>query len=109
MKHLSIILVLSVFTIQSYACDKCGNYNNDDFQIKKVSVKHNPEIGATIWEITVKGTAGKTTPKPAGQLNGAPVLGYVFPTTLNPTDVGFSNTEGILALALPSHPAFENT
>jgi hypothetical protein len=39
------------------------------------------KIGATIWEITVKGTAGKTTPSPAGQLNGAPVLGYVFPTS----------------------------
>lgn len=109
MKHLLLIIGVSLFTVQGFACEKCGNYNNDDFQIKKVSVKHATEIGATIWTITVKGTAGKTTPTPAGQLNGAPVLGYVFPTTLKPTDVGFSDTEGIVALALTSHPDFDDT
>lgn len=109
MKQIFLILGFSIFSVQSYACDKCGNYNNDDFQIKKVSVKHSPEIGATIWEITVKGTAGKTTPTPVGQLNGAPVLGYVFPTTLKPTDVGFNQTDGIVALALTSHPDFDDS
>lgn len=109
MKQIFLILGFSIFAVQSYACDKCGNYNNDDFQIKKVSVKHSPEIGATIWEITVKGTAGKTTPTPVGQLNGAPVLGYVFPTTLKPTDVGFNQTDGIVALALTSHPDFDDS
>lgn len=109
MKQLFLLLGLSIFAVQSYACDKCGNYNNDDFQIKSVSVKHSADIAATIWEITVKGTAGKTTPIPAGQLNGAPVLGYVFPTTLKPTDVGFGDTKGIVALALTSHPDFDDT
>lgn len=109
MKHLLLLIGVSLLTVQGFACDKCGNYNNDDFQIKKVSVKHSPEIGATIWEITVKGTAGKTTPTQAGQLNGAPVLGYVFPTTLKPTDVGFGDTEGFVALALTSHPDFDDT
>ena len=64
---------------------------------------------STIWEIKVKGTAGATIPDPAGQLHGAPVLGYVFPTSLKPTDVGFNQTEGILALALTSHPDFDDT
>lgn len=109
MKHLLLFLGTIFFTIKGSACDKCGNYNNDDFQIKKVSVKHLPEISATIWEITVKGTAGKTTPTPEGQLNGAPVLGYVFPTTLKSADVGFGETEGIVALALTSHPDFDDT
>ncbi|WP_206734463.1 hypothetical protein [Ancylomarina salipaludis] len=59
--------------------------------------------------MTVKGIAGKTTPTPVGQLNGAPVLGYVFPTSLKPTDVGFSETAGIVALALTSHPDFDDT
>lgn len=36
-------------------------------------------------------------------------MGYVFPTSLKPTDVGFSNTEGIVALALTSHPDFDDT
>ena len=109
MKQLFLLLGFSLFAMQSFACEKCRNYNNDDFQIKKVSVKHSPEIGASIWEISVKGTAGKTTATPAGQMNGAPVLGYVFPTSLKSTDVGFSETEGIVALALTSHPDFDDT
>ena len=109
MKKMILITFLSFMTVQVFPCDKCGNYNNDDFQIKSVSVKHEKAIAATIWEITVKGTAGKTTPSPAGQLNGAPVLGYVFPTSLKPADVGFSDTDGIVALALTSHPDFDDT
>lgn len=108
MKQL-LTLAFMFFAIEAVACDKCENYNNENFDIKQVSVVHDKNIGATIWEITVKGKAGKTTPIPAGQLNGAPVLGYVFPTTLKPTDVGFSNTEGIVALALTSHPDFDDT
>ncbi|MBF6651359.1 hypothetical protein C3B47_00295 [Flavobacterium columnare] len=109
MKNLFISFGFSLFTLYGFACDKCGKYDNDNFKIQKVNVKHSAEIGATIWEITVKGQAGKTTPRPVGQLNGAPVLGYVFPTTLNPTDVGFGQTEGIVALALTSHPDFDDT
>ncbi|MGB0806850.1 MAG: hypothetical protein ACPGRC_09180 [Salibacteraceae bacterium] len=93
----------------SYACDKCANYDNDNFKIKKVSVTHDATISSTIWNIDVQGNAGESTPKPAGQLNGAPVLGYVFPTTLKPTDVGFNQTDGIVALALTSHPDFDDT
>ena len=109
MKHVFLFLGAIICSAPAFACEKCGNYNNDDFQIKSVSVSHSFEIAATIWEITVKGNAGKTTPTPAGQLNGAPVLGYVFPTTLKPTDVGFGATEGIVALALTSHPDFDDT
>lgn len=109
MKQFLFLIGFSLFALQSFACDKCKNYSNDDFQIKSVSVKHINELAATVWEITVKGTAGKTTPTPAGKLNGAPVLGYVFPTTLKPADVGFGHTEGILALALTSHPDFDDT
>jgi len=90
-------------------CDKCQEYDSDDFKITKAKVKHYENLSLTAWEITVKGQAGQTTPKPAGQLDGAPVLGYVFPTTLKPTDVGFNETTGIVALALTSHPDFDDT
>lgn len=107
-----IIAILSVAILgftNAIACDKCGNYDNGNFKIKSTSVKHNKDLGVTIWEIKVDGLAGNTTPKPVGQLNGAPVLGYVFPTTLKPTDVGFNQTEGIIALALTSHPDFDDS
>jgi hypothetical protein len=109
MKATILLTLVSFLTVQVFACNTCGNYNNDDFQIVNVNVKHESAIAATIWEISVKGTAGKTTATPAGQLNGAPVLGYVFPTTLKSTDVGFGETEGIVALALTSHPDFDDT
>lgn len=102
-------LLLAFATTYVMACDRCLKYDNDDLHITEVSVTHQKAIAATIWEISVKGMAGNTTPTPAGQLHGAPVLGYVFPTSLKPTDVGFSATEGILALALTSHPDFDDT
>lgn len=91
------------------ACAQESEYKNEDFAIKEVSVKHNTALGVTVWQINVNGTAGKTTPTKVGQLDGAPVLGYVFPTSLKPTDVGFNQTDGIVALALTSHPDFDDT
>jgi hypothetical protein len=107
------IITLSAFllfmSVTFISCAQKSPYDNDDFQIKQVNVKHNTDLDVTIWEINVKGMAGKTTPTPAGQMDGAPVLGYVFPTSLQPTDVGFGATEGIVALALTSHPDFDDT
>jgi len=110
MKNIIILLAVTTFTSTAlYACGNCKNYDNDNFKIKKVSVTHKASISSTIWKIEVVGNAGETTPKPVGQLNGAPVLGYVFPTSLKPTDVGFNQTDGIVALALTSHPDFDDT
>lgn len=86
-----------------------SEYKNKDFAIKEVSVTHDSDMGVTLWQIQVNGTAGKTVPTKVGQLDGAPVLGYVFLTSLKPTDVGFNQTEGIVALALTSHPDFDDT
>lgn len=107
MKQALLFLGALMLSYSLMACDKC--YENDDFLIRSATVTHHKELGVTVWEIKVKGAAGQTTPKPVGKLNGAPVLGYVFPTTLKPTDVGFSETEGIVALALTSHPDFDDT
>lgn len=105
------ILVISVLTLLSSVNSGAqeSDYNNADFVINEVSVTHKADLGITIWEIAVNGRAGETTPTEAGQLDGAPVLGYVFPTNLKPTDVGFSQTDGIVALALTSHPDFDDT
>jgi len=110
MKNIITVFVATLFiSFSLYACDKCATYDNDNFKIKKVSVIHNSSISNMIWKIEVEGNAGETTPKPVGKLNGAPVLAYVFPTSLKPTDVGFNQTDGIVALALTSHPDFDDT
>jgi len=109
MKTIQLLFTATVLLSTTIACAQEHQYNNDDFKIKEVSVTNETDLGITIWEISVNGTAGKTTPIKVGQLDGAPVLGYVFPTSLKPTDVGFNQTEGIVALALTSHPDFDDT
>ncbi len=110
MKAQSIFLIgLTFLGTAVNSCAQEEGYNNDNFKINTVQVTHNANLGVTVWEISVEGIAGKTVPIPAGQLDGAPVLGYVFPTNLAPTDVGFGKTEGIVALALTSHPDFDDT
>ncbi|KAB1154264.1 hypothetical protein F7018_14940 [Tenacibaculum aiptasiae] len=109
MKTILSILTAILFLSTSISYAQKSNYNNNDFAIKKVNVTQHSDLGVTVWEISVNGTAGKTVPIKNGQLDGAPVLGYVFPTSLKPTDVGFNQTDGIVALALTSHPDFDDT
>ncbi|WP_299680737.1 hypothetical protein [uncultured Tenacibaculum sp.] len=104
-KQLTILLLLSI----TVAFSQQKEYEDDNFSIKNVQVTNKTDLGVTVWEIEVKGFAGKTVPKKTGQLDGAPVLGYVFPTSLQSTDVGFNETSGIVALALTSHPDFDDT
>lgn len=62
-----------------------------------------------IFSMTTAGAAGSERPGPVGGLAGAPVLAYVWPTTLDPAVVGFAGGTGILALAATSHPDFDDT
>ena len=80
-----------------------------DLEVLDTSVRYLKDADLLIFEQTVNGTAGRTLPAPKGSVDGAPVLGYVFPTTLKPEDAGFGAVEGILALAVTSHPDFDDT
>lgn len=62
-----------------------------------------------VFQQAVSGVAGAKTPKTKGQLAGAEVYSYVWPTTLNTSAVGFDADQGILALALTIHPDFDDT
>ncbi|QYX57604.1 hypothetical protein K1T73_04205 [Roseovarius sp. SCSIO 43702] len=71
---------------------------------------HVHRSGRTVtFHMTTAGDAGTEIPEPAGQLGGAPVLSYVWPTSLDPATVGFEGGTGILALAATSHPDFDDT
>jgi hypothetical protein len=78
-------------------------------QITAAGVRRVAELDLIVFEVTVAGTAGAVVPKDKGKMDGAPVLGYVFPTTLAATDVGFGATDGIVALAVTAHPDFDDT
>ena len=57
----------------------------------------------------VRANAGGVKPDPTGQLAGAEVFSYVWPTTLDSAAVGFEPKQGILALVLTAHPDFDDT
>lgn len=74
-----------------------------------ISVTYDPQIDSLVFEMTVEGDAASVRPTPVGDVHGAPVLGYVFLTDLEPTTVGFDDVEGTVALAITSHPDFDDT
>lgn len=80
-----------------------------DLDIEGVQVRSIPDLGILVFEQTVTGTAGATRPEPNGGMDGAPVLAYVFPTSLSPEDVGFAPGDGVVALAATAHPDFDDT
>ncbi|UUT22924.1 hypothetical protein [Pseudomonas sp. T8] len=62
-----------------------------------------------VFQQIVSGTAGSSTPKATGKFAGSDVYSYVWPTSLDSDTVGFEPKSGILALALTSHPDFDDT
>lgn len=102
------VLVLAA-SLHLRAGDTGDAYDTPDLAIEATRGTYDARIDSVILEIDVAGKAGNTPASPVGQLDGAHVLGYVFPTSLAATDVGFGATEGIVALALTSHPDFDDT
>ncbi len=83
---------------------------SSDLRITKADVIYNKALNVFVFEQHVEGDAGGTIPNERGQLDGAPVVAYVFVTDLNPQAVGFGAVDnGILALAVTSHPDFDDT
>lgn len=80
-----------------------------DFDITETSANYDNVLEQIVMRIDVAGIAGNTVPTPVGQLDGAPVLEYVFPTSLDAANVCFGDADGIVALALTSHPDFDDT
>jgi len=61
------------------------------------------------FHMAVSGKAGAVRPTPSGKLAGSAVFSYVWPTSLDPSLVGFEPKAGILAFAVTSHPDFDDT
>ena len=67
------------------------------------------ENNIATFHMGVAARAGDSKPVPTGQLAGSKVFSYVWPTSLNSGSVGFEDDAGILALAVVSHPDFDDT
>lgn len=61
-----------------------------------------------VFTMRVRGEAGSEKPKPTGTFGGSGVYAYVWPTSLNSSDVGFDADQGIVALAVTFHPDFDD-
>lgn len=61
------------------------------------------------FRMAVSGAAGTTRPTATGQFAGSQVFSYVWPTSVDPYEVGFDRGAGILALAVTAHPDFDDT
>lgn len=79
------------------------------FELESARIGYDGALDTFIFEQAVTGRAGSVGPEAAGQLDGAPVMAYVFVTSLRPEQVGFGDVEGTVALALASHPDFDDT
>ena len=77
------------------------------FDITKAGATTDGRLTTFIMEVA--GVAGSVKPVPVGQLAGAKVESYVWPTSLDPSVVGFDEKSGILSLVITAHPDFDDT
>lgn len=78
-------------------------------ELQATQIHYQEDLDLLVFEQQLNGNVDSTLAQPVGQLDGAPVLGYVFPTSLKSEDVGFNSIDGIVALAVTSHPDFDDT
>ncbi|MCL4679215.1 MAG: hypothetical protein KJ017_11560 [Alphaproteobacteria bacterium] len=84
-----------------------GNAKTADFDI--VHAKITASDNWLSFHMHVSKKAGKTKPTPTGKLAGSDVFSYVWPTKIDSSAVGFEKEQGILAMAITSHPDFDDT
>lgn len=74
-----------------------------------VHTRISTEGNLAIFHMAVSGKAGATRPTASGKLAGSSVFSYVWPTSLDPSVIGFEPKAGILAFAVTAHPDFDDT
>lgn len=77
-----------------------------DFDI--FHTKITTEGNVAVFLSAVSARAGKSLPRKFGKLAGSSVFSYVWPTTIDPSAVGFEPKSGILAFAVTAHPDFDD-
>jgi len=117
MPNRSFIAVLITASISLPAC--AHDHNVGGLQAEKskevlapfdiIHTRITTEGNVATFHMAVSGKAGSSKPTPTGQLAGSDVFSYVWPTSIDSYEVGFEKKAGILALAVTSHPDFDDT
>jgi hypothetical protein len=74
-----------------------------------VHTKISTDGNVAVFHVAVSGRAGAGKPTKVGKLAGSSVFSYVWPTSMDPSVVGFESKSGILAFAVTAHPDFDDT
>ena len=111
MKHIIAVLLIAGLTTNVVTAHEIVSPVDKEksaaFDITKAGATTDGRL--TTFAMELAGTAGSKKPKPIGQLAGAKVESYVWPTSLDPSVVGFDKASGILSLAITAHPDFDDT
>jgi len=111
MRHTIAALLIAGLAAKTVAAHEVVSPSNDEtapaFDITRAGATTDGRL--TTFAMELVGTAGSIKPKPTGQLAGAKVESYVWPTSLDPEVVGFDKASGILSLAITAHPDFDDT
>lgn len=111
MKHLT----LAVMLVSGFAGSACAHPIKSPVDPDKTpafditSAEASTDGRLLTFAMEVAGVASSVKPVPIGQLTGAKVESYVWPTSMDPGMVGFDPESGILALAITAHPDFDDT
>jgi len=84
-----------------------GNAKLADYDIVQAKIEASDRWLNFVMQVS--GQAGETKPTPTGKLEGSDVFSYVWPTRINSDVVGFESDQGILSMAITSHPDFDDT
>ncbi len=121
--HLLHVSVLSAAFIASEASCASGTHNGGihaekggssqarviDAAFDIVHAKITTQDRVATFHMGLSARAGSSKPVATGKLAGSRVFSYVWPTSIDSSEVGFEKEAGILALAVTSHPDFDDT
>jgi len=93
---------------QAHGVDAKPGNAKPAFDIVKTDIKVDTAKNWLIFSMQVSGKAGSVKPTKTGKFAGSRVFSYVWPTKIDPAEVGFDQGAGILALAVTSHPDFDD-
>jgi hypothetical protein len=86
-----------------------GSAQHAAFDIVGTDIRVDAEKNWVEFSMQVSGKAGSVKPRKTGTFAGAQVFSYVWPTRIDPVEVGFERGAGLLALAVTVHPDFDDT
>lgn len=107
-------LALTMFSVQAHQGQHKGGIQSVPAKAVKAPFDiHHTRIttdgNIATFHVAVSGKAGASRPAKTGKLAGSQVFSYVWPTTMDPSVVGFERGAGILAFAVTAHPDFDDT